>query len=114
MPQRNADDISRASPPVKALRLLGRPALRALNAMGSVTLFMLDGLRHIFTTRRIFGRTVRQLYVIGYQSLFVILLIGLFCGMVLGLQGYYTLVRFGSVGMLGSAVSLTMVSNTFL
>ena len=109
MPQRNADDISGAPPLAKALRLLGRPALRALNATGSVTLFMLDGLRHVFTTRRIFGRTVRQLYVIGYQSLFVILLIGLFCGMVLGLQGYYTLVRFGSVGMLGSAVSLTLI-----
>ena len=37
------------------------------------------------------------------------MLIGVFCGMVLGLQGYYTLVKFGSVGMLGSAVSLTLI-----
>ena len=35
--------------------------------------------------------------------------IGLFCGMVLGLQGYYTLVQFGSVGLLGSAVSLSLI-----
>ena len=55
------------------------------------------------------GRTIRQMYFIGVQSLFVILLIGLFCGMVLGLQGYYTLVKFGSVGLLGSAVSLTLI-----
>ena len=38
-----------------------------------------------------------------------VILIGIFCGMVLGLQGYYTLVQFGSVGMLGSAVSLSLI-----
>ncbi len=74
-----------------------------------MTLFLLEGLRQIFTSARIFPRTLQQMYVIGYKSLFVILLIGIFCGMVLGLQGYYTLVQFGSVGMLGSAVSLTLI-----
>lgn len=83
--------------------------LRMLGSLGAVTLFMLDGLRHIFTSPRIVPRTIQQLYVIGYKSLFVILLIGIFCGMVLGLQGYYTLVQFGSVGMLGSAVSLSLI-----
>ena len=77
------------------LRLLGRPCLRGIDAVGGMTLFMLAGLQ--------------QIYVIGYKSLFVILLIGIFCGMVLGLQGYYTLIQFGSVGMLGSAVSLTLI-----
>ena len=88
---------------------LGERCLRGINAVGHMTLFMLDGLRHIFTSRRIFRRTLQQLYAIGYQSLFVIALIGIFCGMVLGLQGYYTLVQFGSVGMLGSAVSLSLI-----
>ena len=88
---------------------LGAAVLRMLDSLGAVTLFMLDGLRHIFTSPRIVPRTIQQLYVIGYKSLFVILLIGIFCGMVLGLQGYYTLVQFGSVGMLGSAVSLSLI-----
>ena len=88
---------------------LGAAVLRMLDSLGAVTLFMLDGLRHIFTSPRIFVRSVQQLYVIGYKSLSVILLIGIFCGMVLGLQGYYTLVQFGSVGMLGSAVSLSLI-----
>ncbi|WP_370650202.1 MlaE family ABC transporter permease [uncultured Desulfovibrio sp.] len=91
------------------LRLLGRPCLRGIDAVGNMTLFLLEGLRQIFTSARIFPRTLQQMYVIGYKSLFVILLIGIFCGMVLGLQGYYTLVQFGSVGMLGSAVSLTLI-----
>ena len=88
---------------------LGERCLRGLDALGGTTLFFLAGVRHIFTTRRIFIRTLQQLYAIGYQSLFVIALIGIFCGMVLGLQGYYTLVQFGSVGLLGSAVSLSLI-----
>lgn len=90
-------------------RALGRRCLRGVDAVGGMTLFMVSGLGQIFANIRIFPRTLRQIYVIGYQSLFVILLIGIFCGMVLGLQGYYTLVQFGSVGLLGSAVSLTLI-----
>ncbi len=74
-----------------------------------MAIFMCQGLIHIFTNIRIFPRTVQQLYVIGFQSLFLILLIGVFCGMVLGLQGYYTLAQFGSTGLLGSAVSLSLI-----
>lgn len=94
---------------VRFLRLLGRPWLRGIDAVGGMALFMLAGLAQMFGSIKIFPRTLQQLYVIGYKSLFVILLIGIFCGMVLGLQGYYTLVQFGSVGMLGSAVSLTLI-----
>ncbi|GHU91274.1 ABC transporter permease [Deltaproteobacteria bacterium] len=88
---------------------VGRSFLGGVGAVGGTTLFMLLGLSRIFSSAKIFPRTFKQLYVIGYQSLFVILLIGIFCGMVIGLQGYYTLVRFGSVGFLGSAVSLTLI-----
>ena len=88
---------------------LGQRCLRGVSAMGAMTLFMLDGLRHIFTSRRIFRRTLQQLYAIGYQSLFVIALIGIFCGMVLGLQGYYTLQRYGSAEALGLLVALSLL-----
>jgi phospholipid/cholesterol/gamma-HCH transport system permease protein len=88
---------------------LGRWGISVVAAVGETTVFMLTGLAHIFFDSRTFPRTLRQLHVIGYQSLFVIVLIGIFCGMVLGLQGYYTLVKFGSVGFLGSAVSLSLI-----
>ena len=90
-------------------RGVGAATLRGVDAVGGMAIFMAAGIWQIFPNIRILPRTVRQLYVIGYQSLFVILLIGIFCGMVLGLQGYYTLVQFGSVGLLGSAVSLTLI-----
>ena len=49
------------------------------------------------------------MYFIGTKSLVVIFLTGAFTGMVLGLQGYYVLVKYGSTGSLGSAVALSLV-----
>jgi len=46
---------------------------------------------------------------IGYRSLLIILLTGAFTGMVLGLQIYLTLVRFGSEAFLGPAVALSLI-----
>lgn len=53
--------------------------------------------------------TVRQVRIIGADSFFLIVLIGAFTGMVLGLQGYNTLRRFGSEGALGTVVALVLV-----
>lgn len=94
---------------VRALAWLGAKSVNFVRQLGSVFIFMLSGIAQMFANIRIFPRTVMQMYVIGFQSLFLILLIGLFCGMVLGLQGYYTLVQFGSTGLLGSAVALTLI-----
>lgn len=52
---------------------------------------------------------LRQIHFIGTRSTFVIVFTGAFTGMVLALQGYYTLRKFGSEGMLGSAVALSLI-----
>ena len=91
------------------LARLGRWALSILATLGEFLLFFVDGVRHVFITPKLFSKVVRQMHTIGVQSLFVIVLIGLFTGLVLGLQGYYVLVKFGSTGFLGAAVSLTLV-----
>ncbi len=88
---------------------IGRISLNVLAMMGSHLLFLLASIGHIFNVRHLFQKTRTQIYIIGAKSLFLILLIGVFCGMVLGLQGYYTLVKFGSTGLLGAAVSLTLI-----
>ena len=87
----------------------GALVLRWIGALGDVFLFLLEGLRQIFIAPKLFFKVAQQVYVIGAKSLFVIVLIALFTGMVLGLQGYYVLVKFGSVGFLGAAVSLTLI-----
>ena len=58
---------------------------------------------------RRFHLTIRELYFTGVLSLIIILVSGLFVGMVLGLQGYDTLVRFGASEVLGVFVSLSLV-----
>lgn len=88
---------------------IGGWTLDCLADLGGTTIFICAGVGRIFTNIRIFPRTARQIYIIGWQSIFVISLIGIFCGMVLGLQGYYTLAQFGSTGLLGSAVSLSLI-----
>ncbi len=109
-----------ASPPpfflFSALTTLGKSALvyknvllSMISEMGAMTLFLLHGLPHIFTGSGQFKKMVRQVYIIGAGTFFLIALIGLFTGMVLGLQGYYTLTKFGSEGLLGSAVALTLI-----
>lgn len=52
---------------------------------------------------------IKQLYVLGVQSLLIIMLSGLFIGMVLGLQGYVVLVEFSAETSLGQLVSLSLL-----
>jgi phospholipid/cholesterol/gamma-HCH transport system permease protein len=58
---------------------------------------------------RRFSLVVREIYFAGVLSLIIILVSGLFVGMVLGLQGYDTLVRYGSSSALGVLVALSLV-----
>jgi len=52
---------------------------------------------------------IRQIRIIGAESFLLIVLIGAFTGMVLGLQGYNTLRRFGSESALGTFIALSLV-----
>jgi len=53
--------------------------------------------------------TIREIYFSGFQSLLIIMVSGLFIGMVLGMQGYDTLQRYGSADALGVLVALSLV-----
>ena len=52
--------------------------------------------------------TIREMYFSGFQSLLIIMVSGLFIGMVLGMQGYETLQRYGSSEALGVLVALSL------
>jgi phospholipid/cholesterol/gamma-HCH transport system permease protein len=55
-------------------------------------------------------RILLEIYHIGFQSLSIILFTGFFTGMVLGLQGYETLKRFASEGLLGAGVVYSLLA----
>ncbi len=88
---------------------LGRYTLRFVAELGGVFLFFCHGLALAFRPPFQWSKIVSQVFFIGVKSIFVICLIGLFTGMVLGLQGYYTLVKFGAEGLLGAAVALSVI-----
>ncbi|MFO7803832.1 MAG: ABC transporter permease [Desulfovermiculus sp.] len=88
---------------------LGQTIIHVIHELGGLFVFFLVGVRHIFTWPLQVRKTVQQVYFIGVKSIFVILLVSLFTGMVMGLQVYYTLVKFGSEGVLGAAVALSII-----
>ncbi len=88
---------------------LGRMALAPIQELGRVAIFFFQGVLHLFSMPLQAEKIIDQVYFIGMKSVFVVCLTGAFTGMVLGLQGYYTLVQFGSEGMLGAAVALSLV-----
>lgn len=91
--------------PVNAI---GRSTLGWVNDLGAVAIFLFKALVLIFRPKQV-PLIIQQVYYIGARSASIVMLVGLFTGMVLGLQLYYTLVKFGSAGVLGSAVALTLV-----
>ena len=88
---------------------LGRRGVKALRAMGRAAIMLYHALVGRPQWRKHFPLLVQQLYVVGVQSVLIILVSGLFIGMVLGLQGYNVLVEFGAVSSLGPLVSLSLL-----
>lgn len=80
-----------------------------IDDLGAMFLFFLDAVRLIFAGLGQIPKIVRQIYFIGVQSVTVIALIGLFTGMVMGMQLYFALSTFGADGFLGTGVALSMV-----
>lgn len=88
---------------------LGATALYHLHDLGRMGVFLFRALAGVFQRPFRFRAVVVQVREIGANSLGLIFFTAAFTGMVLGLQGYYTLRKFGSEGMLGSAVSLSLL-----
>ncbi|HEY6873316.1 MAG TPA: ABC transporter permease [Geobacteraceae bacterium] len=88
---------------------LGALTLGLVREMGHMLNFLLYALYIIVRSPAKPFHTLKQIHFIGAKSFFVIFLTASFTGMVLGLQGYYTLAKFGSEGMLGSVVALSLI-----
>lgn len=94
---------------VDRLRGWGQSGLGFFMRLGRghlLLLRILAGVPSIFPRPALF---LQQVYAAGVLSLLIIVVSGLFVGMVLGLQGYNTLVDFGAEQSLGTVVALTLV-----
>ncbi|MFZ5560594.1 MAG: lipid asymmetry maintenance ABC transporter permease subunit MlaE [Pseudomonadota bacterium] len=93
---------------MEAIRRLGEDALDTLRSLGAAGVFLFQALVALPRPRTGFPLLLQQLYAVGVLSLAIIVVSGLFIGMVLGLQGYNILITYGSEQALGTMVALTL------
>ena len=91
------------------LAYLGAWALGTFERVGRASLFLYEIVAGSGLLFRRFSLVIQQVYAVGVLTLLIIMVSGLFVGMVLGLQGYNTLVKFGAEESLGLLVSLSLV-----
>ena len=94
---------------VRAIERLGGGVLDFIGQLGLLGVFLYTTLKKAFSAPLPLYPVIKQIHFIGARSTLVILVAGAFTGMVVALQFYDTLVRFGSVAMLGSAVALGLI-----
>ena len=88
--------------------VVGRSVFRWVGNLGAASIFLLLAFAMIFRPKQML-KIVQQVYYIGASSTMIILLVGLFTGMVLSLQSYHALVKVGAQGSLGTLVVLSLV-----
>lgn len=93
---------------MKFFQAIGAKTLARLSAAGRAALMLFGALIAIPKFKNI-PLTIRQVYVVGVQSLLIIIVSGLFIGMVMALQGYTILVGYGAEGSLGPMVALSLL-----
>lgn len=91
------------------LQKLGASAIQSISALGRATIFWWQILFSSSSWRNYAGLWARQMVHVGIHSLIVILLSGFFIGMVLALEGYTVLARFGAGQAIGQLVSLSLL-----
>ena len=92
----------------RSIEHLGRTVRVSISQVGCFTLFFLRLLSQSGIVLRRPRLLTQQVHFIGNHSLLIIVVSGLFVGFVLGLQGYYTLNRYGSEEALGLLVALSL------
>lgn len=94
---------------ITIIEWMGKRGIHWLRTLGKSALMLYGALIGVPQFRKNFPLVVKQLYVLGVQSLLIIVLSGLFIGMVLGLQGYVILVDFSAETSLGQLVALSLL-----
>ena len=91
------------------IQRIGVSTLFIIEEMGVMFLFLVRSIAWLFRPPFRPAQIIKQLHFIGFKSTFVVVLTATFTGMVLALQGYYSLRKFGSEALLGSAVALSII-----
>ncbi len=88
---------------------LGRCALNTVRELGEISIFAVLSFRGYTGQRHRLSKLFLALHELGVRCLPIVSIVGLFTGLVMGLQLYYTLVKFGADAALGTAVALSLI-----
>ncbi len=88
---------------------LGKYGIESLRQFGKAGMLLFRVIFHVPNFRKNFPLVLQQIYAEGVLSLLIIMVSGLFIGMVVALQGYHTLAKFGASAQLGPLVALSVV-----
>lgn len=91
-----------------SIRLIGRWVIDGVLRLGRASVFLTVTLIGVLFILRRFRLIVQQVFAVGVLTVLIIVVSGLFVGMVLSLQGYNTLVDFGAESSLGLVVALSL------
>jgi phospholipid/cholesterol/gamma-HCH transport system permease protein len=91
------------------IRTFGRSALTVVHELGEISLFGSGALRGFFAQRHRFAKLILAMHEVGVRCFPIVAIVGLFTGLVMGLQLYYTLIKFGGESALGTAVALSLI-----
>jgi len=94
---------------IGAIQNLGRSTLNNCQQFGAAGIFLGRVLFRWPRVKSALPLLIEQLYFVGVLSLLIVIVSGLFIGMVLGLQGVNTLARFSAQAQLGQLVALSVV-----
>ncbi|MDR8014931.1 lipid asymmetry maintenance ABC transporter permease subunit MlaE [Ectopseudomonas guguanensis] len=95
--------------PLERLRLFGRAGIDVVATLGRSVLFLIGALFGRSRAGKPLQLLIKQLFAVGVMSLAIIVVSGIFIGMVLALQGYNILVSYGSEQAVGQMVALTLL-----
>ncbi|PKQ42769.1 MULTISPECIES: lipid asymmetry maintenance ABC transporter permease subunit MlaE [Pseudomonas] len=99
----------RRNSPLERLRLFGRAGIDVVATLGRSVLFLVSALFGRSRAGKPLQLLIKQLFAVGVMSLAIIVVSGIFIGMVLALQGYNILVSYGSEQAVGQMVALTLL-----
>lgn len=94
---------------ISGLRRTGRKGLNGAANLGRAGMFICRTLIRTQRFRKSFPLVISEIFSVGVLSLLIIIVSGLFIGMVVGLQGHHTLDKFGATAQLGQLIALSVV-----
>lgn len=93
---------------IRSIQNLGASGLDVVKQYGKAGLLFLRAIATVPNFRKNTPLVLQQIYAEGVLSLLIIVVSSLFIGMVVALQGYHTLVKFGAAQQLGPLVALSV------